>query len=52
MEYNSNTESVVAIETAEATQAGTKGCEREGNIIFAGELHAIVLRIYVNMSSN
>ena len=52
MEYNSSTELVVEIETAEATQAGTKGCEREGDIIFAGELHVIVLRIYVNMSCN
>ena len=52
MKNNSNTESVVELETAEVTQAGTKGCEREGDIIFAGELHVIVLRIYVNMSCN
>ena len=50
--YNSGTESVVEIEIAEATQAGTEGCEHEGNIIFARELHAIALRIYVNMSCN
>ena len=35
LEYNSGTESVVKIETTEATQAGTKGCEYEGDIIFA-----------------
>ena len=52
MEYNSGTESVVKIETAEATQAGTKGCEREGEIIFTGELHAIAVHIYLNASRN
>ena len=52
MEYNSGTESVVEIETAEATQAGTKGCEHEGDIIFTRELHAIAVHIYVNTSCN
>ena len=52
MEYNSGTESVVEIETAEATQAGMEGCEREGDIIFARELHVIAVHIYVNMSHN
>ena len=50
MEYNSNTESMVEIETAEVTQAGTKGCKCEGDIIFARELHAIAVHIYLNVS--
>ena len=52
MEYNSNTELVAEIENAEATQAGTKGWEREGDIVFTGELHVVALRIYVNTSCN
>ena len=52
MEYNSGTESVVEIETTEATQAGMKGCECEGDIIFTGELHVLSLHIYVNTSCN
>ena len=43
---------MVEIETAKVTQARMKGCEREGNIIFARELHAIAVRIYLNASRN
>ena len=52
MKSNSNTESVVKLETAEVAQAGTKGYECEGDVIFAGEIHAIVVRIYLNVSRN
>ena len=52
LKCNSSTESVVELETAEVTQAGTKGCEREGDIIFTRELHAIAARIYLNVSRN
>ena len=52
LKCNSSTESVVELETAEVTQAGMKGCEREGDIVFAGELHAIAARIYLNVSCN
>ena len=43
---------MVEIETAKVTLAGTKGCEREGDIIFGGEIHAIAVRIYLNASRN
>ena len=52
MKSNSNTESVVELETAEVTQAGTKGYEREGDVIFAREIHAIAVCIYLNASHN
>ena len=52
LKCNSITELVVKLETAEVTQAGKKGCEREGDIVFARELHAIAARIYLNVSHN
>ena len=52
MKSNSNTELVVELETAEVAQAGTKGYECEGDVIFAGEIHAIAERIYQNTSRN
>ena len=52
MKCNSNTESVVELETTEVAQAGTKGYECEGNVIFAGEIHAIAEHIYQNTSRN
>ena len=52
LKSNSSTESVVELETAKVTQAGTKGYEREGDIVFAGELHAIAVHIYLNASRN
>ena len=36
LKSNSSTESVVKLETTEVTQAGTKGYEHEGDIVFAG----------------
>ena len=52
MKCNSSTESVVELETAKVTQAGTKGCKREGDIVFAREIHAIAVCIYLNVSRN
>ena len=52
MKYNSDAESVIKLETAETTQAGMKRFECESDIIFAGELHVMALRIYVNTSCN
>ena len=52
LKSDSNTESVVEIETAEVAQAGTKGYECEGDVIFAREIHAITVRIYQNVSRN
>ena len=52
LKSNSSTESVVELETTEVTQAGTKGYECEGDIVFARELHAIAARIYLNVSRN
>ena len=43
---NSDTESMVELETAEVTQAGTKGYKCEGDVVFAGEIHATIVRIY------
>ena len=50
MKSDSNTESVVELETAEVAQAGTNECE--GDVIFSGEIHAIAVRIYQNASCN
>ena len=47
-----STESVVELETTKVTQAGTKGYKGVGYIVFAGELHAIAARIYLNVSRN
>ena len=52
MKSNSNTESVVELETTEVAQAGTKGYKCEGDIIFPGEIHAIAVHIYLNASRN
>ena len=52
LKSNDSTESVVELETTEVAQAGTKGYEREGDIVFARELHAIAARIYLNVSRN
>ena len=52
MKSNSSTESVVKLETAEVTQAGMKGYECEGDIVFAGEIHVIAVCIYLNASCN
>ena len=52
MKSNSDTESMVELETAEVTQAGTKGYECEGDVIFAREIHAIIVHIYWNVSRN
>ena len=52
LKNGSNTESVVELETAEVTQAGTKGYECEGDVIFAREIHATIVRIYRNVSRN
>ena len=52
MKNNSNTESVVELETAEVAQAGTKGYECGGDVVFAGEIHAIAVHIYLNASRN
>ena len=52
LKSNSSTESVVKLETAEVAQAGTKGYEREGDIVFAGEIHVIAVCIYLNASRN
>ena len=52
MEYDSGTESMVELEIAKATQAGTRRFECEGDMIFTGELHVMVLHIYVNTSCN
>ena len=52
MKSNSNTESVVELETTEVAQAGTKGYKCEGDVIFAEEIHAIAVRIYQNVSCN
>ena len=49
---DSNTELVVELETAEVAQAGTKGYECEGDVIFAREIHAIMVHIYQNVSRN
>ena len=43
---------MVELETAKVTQAGTKVLEREGDIVFAREIHAIAVRIYLNASCN
>ena len=52
LKSNSNTELVVELETAEVTQAGTKGYKREGDIVFTGEIHVIAVGIYLNLSCN
>ena len=52
MKSNSNTELVVELETTEVAQAGTKGYECEGDVVFAGEIHAIAGCIYLNASRN
>ena len=52
MKSNSNTESVVELETAEVTQAGTKEYECKGDVVFAREIHAIAVCIYQNTSCN
>ena len=52
LKNGSNTESVVKLETAEVTQAGTKGYECERDVIFAGEIHATIVCIYRNVSRN
>ena len=52
MEYNSDAELVVELETTETTQAGTKRFECESDIIFARELPVMALHIYVNTSCN
>ena len=52
LKSNSSTESVVELETAEVAQAGMKGYEHEGNIVFAREIHAIAVHIYLNASCN
>ena len=49
---NIDTESIVELETAEVTQAGTKGYECKGDVIFTGEIHATIVRIYQNVSRN
>ena len=52
LKSGSNTESVVELETTEVAQAGMKGYECEGDVIFAREIHAIAGRIYQNASCN
>ena len=52
MKSNSNTELVVELAITEVTQAGMKGYEGEGDVIFAREIHAIAMRIYLNASHN
>ena len=52
MKSDSNTESVVELETAKVAQAGTKGYKYEGDVIFAREIDAIAVRIYQNASRN
>ena len=52
LKSGSNTELVVELETAEVTQAGTKGYECESDVIFAREIHAVMVRIYQNVSHN
>ena len=52
LKSGSNTESVVELETAKVTQAGMKGYECEGDVIFAREIHVILVRIYQNVSRN
>ena len=52
MKSNSDTESMVELETAEVAQAGTKGYKCEGDVVFAGEIHATIVRIYRNVSRN
>ena len=47
MKNNSDTESVVELETAEVTQAGMKGYKCEGDVIFTREIHVIAGRIYL-----
>ena len=52
MKSNSNTELVVELETAEVAQAGMKGYKCEGDVVFAGEIHATIVHIYRNVSRN
>ena len=52
LKSNSSIESVVELETTKVTQAGMKGCEREGDIVFTRELHVIAVGIYLNLSCN
>ena len=52
MKTNSDTESVVELETTEVAQAGMKGYECEGDVIFAREIHATAEHIYQNASRN
>ena len=52
LKSGSNTESVVTLKTAEVAQAGMKGCKCEGDVIFAGEIHPVFVRIYQNVSHN
>ena len=49
---NSITQSVIKQEIMETTQAGMKGYEDEDEMILAGELQVLSLRIYVNMTCN
>ena len=52
MKSNSDTESMVELETAEVAQAGTKGYKCEGDVVFAREIHAVTVRIDQNVSRN
>ena len=52
MKSNSDTELMVKLETAEVAQAGTKGYKCEGDIVFAGEIHATIVHIYRNVCRN
>ena len=52
MKNNSDTESVVELETAEVAQAEMKGYECEDDVIFTKEIHVIAVRIYQNASRN
>ena len=52
MKSNSDTESMVELETAEVAQAGTKGYMCEGDVVFAGEIHAVTVCIYQDVSRN
>ena len=52
LKSSSSTELVVKLETTKVAQAGMKGYEHEDDIVFAGEIHAIAVRIYLNVSRN
>ena len=49
---NSITESVIKQETTETTQAGMKGYECEGEMIFTRKLQVFTLCIYMNTTCN